>query len=669
MSTVDKVTELLLARPQNALAPNNAPRGGTPPVSGGSIVDRIGQEAQAQPRGVNAFANNQSGFMRPDAAGVMMTGGGAGAGALNPIDFDGDGKKSAKERAMTAALYGGGAYAINRGVHGLDRLGRAPQGAATEFRVRPGESGSSRIQFRAGGERWDTLPTGFGSEAEAMAQVQRLQAGKPLQADAIYGPPKDEFEAMFRNWWEQTQGTTAPRFAEAMKNNDGLVQKAILEMDPSGQAFAGFLKKYMPDEWAQYMEAGGGADGKSFAEAVAKSLGNLNRELDSMMRPSGSKAGRDFNLEAWSPAKPKAGPGGNSIHADIMANQMKPRPPSFTGGPLSQMRKDLAENAPPIPGQTSRSAATLDVSQRGDTLTINMIKVPEGLRGTGEASKAVDDILRRADAEGLTVFLTADPVGSGGLSKSKLEAFYKRRGFIPNTGKNKDFRVQAGMVRHPKRPTSIGQKPIKEKPGPGGNGIHASFLENQMKPRPPSFTGGPLAPMRNALANNSPPIPGRKPPRLMKDVPVATRKPGQRPDISGTIARGHEQASGIPIAKAIGGENMAYQTAKREAEEMASRNVGLEEIQRRTGLVPISYRGQTVWRGVDEGITPYEANQLFYEALRLPPGERAQWVQDILNEVGPKIDTLELGGKRAPLQLGSQRTPMVKPGKNALSGK
>jgi hypothetical protein len=69
-----------------------------------------------------------------------------------------------------------------------------------------------------------------------------------------------------------------------------------------------------------------------------------------------------------------------------------------------------------------------------------------------------------------------------------------------------------------------------------------------------------------------------------------------------------------------------------------------------------------------DDITPYEANQLFYEALKLPPGERAEWVQDILNEVGPKLDTLELGGKKAPLQLGGQRTPMVKPGKNALSG-
>jgi len=526
---IDDVTSLLLrdvgANPRPSM-PGDIP----PSTSPASAPQGIARSAPQQTtQGINALARNESGFVRPDAASAMMTAGGAGAGALNPIDFDGDGKKSAKERAMTAALYGGGAYAINRGVHGLDRLGRAPQGAATEFRVRPGESGSSRIQFRAGGERWDTLPTGFGSESEAMAQVQRLRAGKPLQADAIYGPPKDEFEAMFRNWWEQTQGSTAPRFAEAMKNNDGLVQKAILEMDPSGQAFAGFLKKYMPDEWAQYMEAGGGADGKSFAEAVAKSLGNLNRELDSMTRPSGANASRDFNLEAWNPNKPKT--------SGIASNLSGP-----TGGAIA-----------------------------------------------------------------------------GGLAP------------LPDQGSTED----------------------------------------NLKARGLAIAGGALAGSRfgrNALRDVATAGPSGKLPKLMKDVPKGTRKPGQRPDISGTIARGHEQASGVPIAKAIGGENMAYQTAKREAEDMASRNVGLEEIQRRTGLVPISYRGQTVWRGMGDDITPYEANQLFYEALKLPPGERAEWVQDILNEVGPKLDTLELGGKKAPLQLGGQRTPMVKPGKNALSG-
>lgn len=154
--------------------------------------------------------------------------------------------------------------------------------------------------------------------------------------------------------------------------------------------------------------------------------------------------------------------------------------------------------------------------------------------------------------------------------------------------------------------------------------------------------------------------PSGKPPKLMPDVPKGTRKPGQKPNISGTIQRGQEQSSSVPIAKAVGGEGLAFQTAKREAEDMMARNVSLEEIQSRTGLVPISYKGQTVWRAVNGDITPYEANMLFYEALRLPRGERADWVQGILEEVGPKIE---------PLQLGGQRTPMVKPGKNALSGK
>ncbi|TNE58608.1 MAG: hypothetical protein EP341_03055 [Sphingomonadales bacterium] len=145
MSTVDKVTELLLARPQNALAPNNAPRGGVPPVGGGSIVDQIAPDATPQARPLNAFANNQSGFVRPDAASTMMTGAGATAGAMNPLDLNNDGKKDWRDRAMTAALYGSGGLAARGGIHLAGAPGRAAARLQAEIDNAPGIEEVTRI--------------------------------------------------------------------------------------------------------------------------------------------------------------------------------------------------------------------------------------------------------------------------------------------------------------------------------------------------------------------------------------------------------------------------------------------------------------------------------------------------------------------------------------------
>ena len=83
-------------------------------------------------------------------------------------------------------------------------------------------------------------------------------------------------------------------------------------------------------------------------------------------------------------------------------------------------------------------------------LKIDMLKVPAEARGQGAASKAVDFVLSEADKNGLTVHLTPDPVGTGGMSKTQLEAFYKSRGFTPNTGGTKDFSVMSSMIREPR---------------------------------------------------------------------------------------------------------------------------------------------------------------------------------------------------------------------------
>jgi GNAT superfamily N-acetyltransferase len=85
--------------------------------------------------------------------------------------------------------------------------------------------------------------------------------------------------------------------------------------------------------------------------------------------------------------------------------------------------------------------ASLEATLIEDSLTIHRLKVPEGARGQGAASKALDKVLREADDRGLTTTLRAEPVGSGGMTQSQLEAFYARRGFVSDGGDN--------MVRPP----------------------------------------------------------------------------------------------------------------------------------------------------------------------------------------------------------------------------
>jgi GNAT superfamily N-acetyltransferase len=105
--------------------------------------------------------------------------------------------------------------------------------------------------------------------------------------------------------------------------------------------------------------------------------------------------------------------------------------------------------------------ASVEVTRVDDNMTINRIKVPEGSRGQGEASRALDAVLQQADQQGVTTFLKADPVGTGGMTQPQLEAFYKSRGFVSDGAD--------GMIRKPASPILTagaggGRKPPTGKP-------------------------------------------------------------------------------------------------------------------------------------------------------------------------------------------------------------
>jgi GNAT superfamily N-acetyltransferase len=104
---------------------------------------------------------------------------------------------------------------------------------------------------------------------------------------------------------------------------------------------------------------------------------------------------------------------------------------------------------------------TIDLTgdtKKGD-LTLSRIEVPKEQRGKEIGTKAMEDIIKYADENNKRIALTPS-TDFGGTSVKRLKEFYKKFGFIENTGKNKDFTTKETMYRNPK------VKPIKEKAEP-----------------------------------------------------------------------------------------------------------------------------------------------------------------------------------------------------------
>jgi len=88
---------------------------------------------------------------------------------------------------------------------------------------------------------------------------------------------------------------------------------------------------------------------------------------------------------------------------------------------------------------------TIETRRVGNVIEISKITTPEKLRGTGLAEKELQALINKADTEGITLALT--PSDAFGASKSRLTKWYKRHGFVPNRGRNKDFTTKEALIR------------------------------------------------------------------------------------------------------------------------------------------------------------------------------------------------------------------------------
>lgn len=98
----------------------------------------------------------------------------------------------------------------------------------------------------------------------------------------------------------------------------------------------------------------------------------------------------------------------------------------------------------------------VEVSLHGDAkkgYVLSKIEVSGDERNAGQGTKAMQDIVDRMDREGAIIALTPDDAFGG--NKNRLIKFYKRFGFVPNKGRNKDFRFRETMIRYPQSNESI----------------------------------------------------------------------------------------------------------------------------------------------------------------------------------------------------------------------
>lgn len=112
---------------------------------------------------------------------------------------------------------------------------------------------------------------------------------------------------------------------------------------------------------------------------------------------------------------------------------------------------NLSWNGGRIPASMQRFAdhpaidAVIQESPRA--LTLSKVVVPKEQRGAGIGSDFMQALTQAADEAGKKVALT--PSSDFGGSKARLIEFYKRHGFVPNKGRNRDFEINESMYRMP----------------------------------------------------------------------------------------------------------------------------------------------------------------------------------------------------------------------------
>jgi GNAT superfamily N-acetyltransferase len=95
------------------------------------------------------------------------------------------------------------------------------------------------------------------------------------------------------------------------------------------------------------------------------------------------------------------------------------------------------------------------ISERDGVINLSKIVVPGESRGQGAGTAAMKALIDYADSTAQVIALSPSK-DFGATSVNRLNQFYKRFGFVKNTGKNRDYEISESMYRLPK---DNGEKP------------------------------------------------------------------------------------------------------------------------------------------------------------------------------------------------------------------
>ena len=119
--------------------------------------------------------------------------------------------------------------------------------------------------------------------------------------------------------------------------------------------------------------------------------------------------------------------------------------------------KGPARGIEDVRGELASKGVETDMYEKWGVLILSRMVVPKNRRSEGLSTEAVDAITEYADASGQATGLSPS-TDSSITSKARLSRFYKRLGFVPNGGRNKDSTISESMIRkcpNPKEGTCL----------------------------------------------------------------------------------------------------------------------------------------------------------------------------------------------------------------------
>jgi len=120
--------------------------------------------------------------------------------------------------------------------------------------------------------------------------------------------------------------------------------------------------------------------------------------------------------------------------------------------PTNQVRNEA--NAI-VKGINSQANVDLITSFRDGNIymEVSLIRLPKELRKQGIGSQIMKALCQFADQK--SIIMALSPTSEFGTSKAALIKFYRSFGFVPNSGRSKNYQVMSTMIRYPKATESI----------------------------------------------------------------------------------------------------------------------------------------------------------------------------------------------------------------------